>query len=640
MAATAPTWAAKFGRTVRFNDDFSKFFCIACNGGWKSTGSSASNVDAHLNTEKCKSIKLGQTTLKVTTVKSLVTQDALSERIVDFIIDTNASLAVVESPAFHDLALFGKEGQGFVVPSRRTVTRLIEKRYTVVLEQVTELMNNATSWAMRMDEWKNVVGHNFLGIGAELIDPVNLKHYSLLLELVSIDDSDADTAVNLSNHVKGLFAKISTTGDIQKTLTSCTTDTAANILAASRSVSTSLRCLCHSAQLIVKHFLAGDGELADLLAHVQWIAKLSQQSRTFRGAVGSITKGSSVRWASYQKMLVKIYKWRIMIFKYMLTLTGKKLEIFETHFNPLVNGGFKKMFNIILIVRVFEVVTLIGEVGAMTASKVLPTVWRAKRQLAELFDGTGNAKLLPLATGVLATWKQRVDDLVKHYLDPYLEVPIYQAALILDSTTDMSMFGGEEGITLVKTSGETVKRMFEKKYEKENREREARNAARRETAVREAAAAAAARPSAPPAPPAPPAPATGTARAATGFDLARLFALPDSAAPADVEFVLKEEACTFRLPADEFVALIRARTSGRFATGDPLALYKDPDHGLKLALAVALEVLPVSASEAGNEREFAMARSINHRGRASMTPETTNMRVFLKVNTLALRRGK
>jgi hypothetical protein len=219
---------------------------------------------------------------------------------------------------------------------------------------------------------------------------------------------------------------------------------ASNVRSAAGLILQSRRCFVHAVQLVIKHFLAGLPDLADLTACVSFFARLSHVSGRFRNAVGNIPTGSFIRWGSYLKVYTAVYEKRGVLRAFLQRLNldqGKNAKLiarYEPRFNMLVDGGLKMCYNVVLLLERIERLTQIGQGGRITASRVIPEVVAMRAHVRDLFAGESDVKLTALPAGVLPVWQERLRALTRHYLDPFMRDEVFLAAMILDPSVDLS----------------------------------------------------------------------------------------------------------------------------------------------------------------------------------------------------------
>ena len=619
LAGWASAMLAKYP-SITFVDDASspkKFTCKCKPNVELATGGSSSNITKHM--DKC-TLTVDSKQTKLFTVPVL-TQKKLNELIVNFVVQTNQPLNVVESDSFHKLVTYGQGRDKVKVFSRRTLNLRVEEAYKEEVERLREVCSRAKSrFCVTFDSWTANQNRGFTGVTLTFVDEKSVLR-TVLADLVFMDKSSGGaTAENVSGLVAGALRSV--LGDRFKDVVSAyVTDGAANVVKAAGLLGDSRRCLNHSVQLFLKGFCTSNGEVATALAMCNYFAKLGSVSQTFRSAVGYIAPAVVTRWGSYVATGKSVYDKRKQLANFVSDQRGGKASsvrnLVEDRFNMLAKGGgFALLHDMIVVLQPF--VDAMFELEAekkITASVAVPRLLELKMNMMGLFDKCDAAEhddAEPEVTvGVysptrVASWRGQLTDLYNTYLVSFHTDETFLVATMLDP--NFSAEALKRDPTLLPIASAALRSRLEAE-----RTRLVGAQAELDLAVDKKDH------------------AVDNEQAARAEAFAAAMGV---AAPAEESGAAGRPGV--KTVDAEIMDLGSAIGEWR-AGGNPIDMYVAQQNShLVLARAVALDVFAVPVGEAACERVFSVASRVVGKTRARMSVKTLRMLAFLKKNRLAL----
>nr|CAI5847868.1 unnamed protein product [Callosobruchus analis] len=159
---------------------------------------------------------------------------------------------------------------GYALPTRKTVTNiLLPALYLSELERVKNNLKIAESVCITTDSWTSANNESFTAVTAHYLTD-NLEIRSHLLEC--IQSEERHTAENIST----LLLQVVSTFFVENKITACTTDNAANIVAAVRGCQwRHIPCFAHCINLIVQE---GVREISETTKKVTNIVEFFKRS--------------------------------------------------------------------------------------------------------------------------------------------------------------------------------------------------------------------------------------------------------------------------------------------------------------------------------------------------------------------------
>ena len=190
----------------------------------------------------------------------------LREHISCFLVNTNASLSVVENPSFQQLLQYCNPTA--IMISQRTAARDIQNLYIKLQPRIQAMLQEFTSIqqgrvSLTLDAWTSATQIPFLGITCHYIEPLTWKHQSLLLGFERLRGSHSAQA--LGGVVITVLNKFNISGAIRAiTADSASVNTAmfrnlekGGFLSGFRQQDCHVRCMGHVINLAVQVLLKG-----------------------------------------------------------------------------------------------------------------------------------------------------------------------------------------------------------------------------------------------------------------------------------------------------------------------------------------------------------------------------------------------
>ncbi|KAJ8969312.1 hypothetical protein NQ314_001813 [Rhamnusium bicolor] len=237
------------------------------------------------------------------------------------------------------------------------------------------MVQNAEAVCIATGSWTSINNDNFVAVTAHFFD-ISLEINSTLFECIKF--SERHTAENLSEQLIDIVKNY----NIENKIEACTTDNAANIVAAVRNCNwRRISCFAHTLNLIVQEALreihATTGKVKSIVeyfkrcSHALSMLQTTQEQMTLPKL--KLIQDVAIRWNSTFAMLRRILELKEALISTLATL---QLE------NNITINDWKVIEKAVEILKTFLDVTLeVSAEKSITIPKVIPLVKIMKKKL-------------------------------------------------------------------------------------------------------------------------------------------------------------------------------------------------------------------------------------------------------------------
>ncbi|XP_063749861.1 E3 SUMO-protein ligase ZBED1-like [Eleginops maclovinus] len=244
----------------------------------------------------------------------------LTQSILNMIIKDMRPMAIVEGVGFREM--INTFHPGYLLPSRRHFTDLMEEKYKATLDKVKAEIKNANSKiTLTTDCWTSVATEAYLGITCHFL---NEKFELTSYVLTTMPLEERHEAENIAKWLEESVEKMGIS--FKEDILAIVHDNAANIVAALRILHdrygvASHRCAGHTLQLVIGHALKKDpqinrtlGAARSLVEHFKKSELASTKLKTKQKSMGvvenKLTQDVSTRWNSSYYMVSRLLEQR------------------------------------------------------------------------------------------------------------------------------------------------------------------------------------------------------------------------------------------------------------------------------------------------------------------------------------------
>jgi len=174
----------------------------------------------------------------------------LTKSLVKFVIKDLRPLSIIEGEGF--LEFMEIAVPEYSVPSKQTITRLVEQTALNERENLTCFLKNISHVCITIDFWTSLANHSYLGVTCHYLEKWCLR--TRILETVEVPESH--TSINIVNNLKSILKF----WNIENKVSAVVCDNAANMVKAINSMDQTylVRCTAHSIQLSINAGLQND----------------------------------------------------------------------------------------------------------------------------------------------------------------------------------------------------------------------------------------------------------------------------------------------------------------------------------------------------------------------------------------------
>uniref|UniRef100_A0A914D9T5 BED-type domain-containing protein n=1 Tax=Acrobeloides nanus TaxID=290746 RepID=A0A914D9T5_9BILA len=352
--------------------------------------------------------------------------------ILEFIIDNNLPISIVESETFKNLVRFNSPD--IKIPSRQEITyTLIPKRANSVKKNITESLANQKI-ALTTDTFSNKSNSLICVTSSWLTRDFQLKNRVIAIEPLL----EHHTGVNISERIQKILTEFNV--DLND-IVLMTRDGASNMEVACRKLNIpSLHCLCHILHLVVKMVIMKHIEVFGSVARAQAIVNsfkrspsASHELRILEGDdARSLLLGIETRWNSFFHMLESVI--RAMPY---LRVYGETYKNAATNAIKMVSEGDVSIINTLLpLLKLFEDATLILSAEKASISCYLYVIKVLTRALESLEQSSDSELIQVLAREAKADLTERTEgcfEMESLKIAAFLDPRIKQRALLFEA---------------------------------------------------------------------------------------------------------------------------------------------------------------------------------------------------------------
>ncbi|KAE9523138.1 hypothetical protein AGLY_016452 [Aphis glycines] len=324
----------------------------------------------------------------------------LTKSLVKFVIKDLRPLSIIEGEGF--LEFMEIAVPEYSVPSKQTVTRLVEQTALNERENLKCFLKNISHVCITIDFWTSLANHSYLGVTCHYLEKWCLR--TRILETVEVPESH--TSINIVNNLKSILKF----WNIENKVSAVVCDNAANMVKAINSMDQTylVRCTAHSIQLSINAGLQNDmvkeiiNKLRKIVGHFNRSASAQNELENEQEKCGEkkhkIVQDCVTRWNSTCDMIDSVLKCKNSI----NNIISKNKKIDKWFISSV---EFKNMKDLLKLLEPFKIVTeVLGGENYTTASI-------AHRLIKSLLN---TLKVSEIDTNFLTTVKKLILDDLKY----------------------------------------------------------------------------------------------------------------------------------------------------------------------------------------------------------------------------------
>lgn len=256
-----------------------------------------------------------QTTLESSLQKRRLdksTNNQLSTAIAKWVATACRPINIVEDEGLLDIIRIASNDSTYKLPSRGTTVAKIHDLYTDEKTKVEEALGQTNTVALTGDYWTSLGNHNYLGVTAHYFNPQWELTSHALTVMKTEERHFADTCAEHFMHVAEQW-------DIENKVSTLTTDSARNMIAAARKLPFEhIPCIAHSLHRSITVSLQNspfDSALAKcrkVVGHFKHspanAAELEHQQTAHNQKTEALAQEVSTRWNSTLEMITRILR--------------------------------------------------------------------------------------------------------------------------------------------------------------------------------------------------------------------------------------------------------------------------------------------------------------------------------------------
>ncbi|XP_076849046.1 E3 SUMO-protein ligase ZBED1-like isoform X2 [Brachyhypopomus gauderio] len=338
----------------------------------------------------------------------------LSDSILQMIIKDMRPLAIVEGQGFREM--IKTFHTGYILPSRRHFTDLMEKKYVATFERVKTKLKNVTSKiTLTTDAWTSIATEAYLGVTCHFVNQDwELTSYSL----TTMPLEERHTAENIAGWVEKTAEKF---GFSLSDVLAIVHDNAANVVAALRILEekygvASHRCAGHTFQLVINHALKKDPQINKTLGAARCLvehfrrselasSKLKQKQKLWGTADHKLIQDVPIRWNSSYYMVSRLLEQRWPL---TATLSDPEVTQRNKHYLDLKGDQWTLLEELEQVLKPFEQATVFLSGDTYVTASALPPLVKGllkSTQKTSFTSGSVNSFQTTAAQEMASRWE-------------------------------------------------------------------------------------------------------------------------------------------------------------------------------------------------------------------------------------------
>ncbi|XP_061794367.1 E3 SUMO-protein ligase ZBED1-like isoform X1 [Nerophis lumbriciformis] len=301
-------------------------------------------------------------------INSATRKQMLDEALLNFIVTDCQPLSIVESEGFRELVQVLEPS--YVLPTRKTIKKTLEKKYEEERERVKLEVQQAVAVSITADMWTSVNMEAYLALTCHYIND-NLQLCTSVLGVQYFPQSH--TADNLAQVKRGMMADWAITNKVKCFVT----DAAPNMIASTRQLQIRHSiCIAHSLNLLVRKSCDQIPTLASIRHKARHIVTYFRSSTTAKEKLAQVQQQMgrptlklinevATRWNSTYEMLSRLHDEKESVWVSLASL--------KTDLTPLTADEFDIIGETLIVLAPFHQATVeLSEERRVSGSKVIP----------------------------------------------------------------------------------------------------------------------------------------------------------------------------------------------------------------------------------------------------------------------------